>query len=111
VIAELWFLSTLGRYATALQGAKAAGRVTRIQVLLGLLFALFWVGLLANDLFGSEVTDEAKQKWNDLGDKGRAGVVYGGLIAVSLILAVIYFRVLGGVKQAVRDVYDPMSAV
>jgi heme A synthase len=112
VVAEVWFLSALGRYATALQGSYAARRVTGVQVLLGLLFALFWIALLAYDLYGvGSADDQIKQKWNDLGDKGRVGVVCGGLIGVAFIFAVIYYRVLGGVKQAIRDAYDPMSAV
>ena len=107
LVAEFWFLNALGRYAAALHSPVAAGRVTRFLLLLGLLAVLAAFGPLAYDLYAYRAgVDQLKAKWNDLGEKGRVCVVGGGVILVSLVVAVIYFRLLGGVKRGIREAVD-----
>jgi hypothetical protein len=107
LVAEVWFLNALGRYAAALQSPGAAGRITTYLVLVGGLFALGLVGLLVYDLAGKEwVATQVLPKWNGLDAKARTGIIYGGFIAAVLILAFLYYRMLGGVKRAIRESYD-----
>ena len=110
-LAEFWFFHALGRYAAALQSPTAAGRVTRFLVLVGVLGVLAAFGLTLYDLYGEQwVRAQLRPRWNDLGPKWQSVAISGTVIAAAFVLAVLYYRVLGGVKRGIRDTYDGIAA-
>ena len=108
--AELWFLATLGRIAAMIQTPRASGRVNRFLILGGLLFVLATVGLLAYDLYGTEfVRETILPKWAGLDANVQVAAIAGGLTLVAFVFLMVYWRMLGSVKRAIRETFEPMA--
>jgi len=122
VLAEVWFASALGRIGTALNSNRLAGRATRYLVLLGLIFG----GLVATGAltpaynFGPmprEVSGDTnhlvKTQWNtqvepqlDKLGNNRVAVRAGAFLLGGLMIAGVYWRMVGAGRGAVRDWID-----
>ena len=119
VLAEVWFAAALGRIGTALDSNRLAGRATRYLVLLGLIFG----GLVASGSFTPaynfssmprEVSTDTNrlihEQWDakaePLIDKignTRAVVRPAVFILGGLFIALVYWRMIGAGRGAIRD--------
>ena len=119
VLAEVWFAAALGRIGTALDSNRLAGRATRYLVLLGLIFG----GLVASGSFTPaynfssmprEVSTDTNrlihEQWDakaePLIDKignTRAAVRPAVFILGGLFIALVYWRMIGAGRGAIRD--------
>jgi ribosomal protein S27E len=104
--AELWFAVVLGRVGVVLGNstvAARAGRVVFVLSALGLAAAVAAVGFAE---FPTDVNNwlaaNVQPKWDELGAKQPA-VVAGTAIAVTVIVAVVYVRLVGSARRAVRE--------
>lgn len=119
VLAEVWFASALGRIGTALNSDRLAGRATRYLVLLGLIFGgLVATGALTpaynfgalprevsrdtNQLVQAEWNANAEPQLDKLGNY-RAPVRAGAFICGGLFIGLVYWRMIGAGRGAVRD--------
>lgn len=106
-LAEVWFVATLGRMAASLRSASAAGRVNRFVILVGLLFAAKAMVLLASCIyFRGWYESNVWSKWDGLDEKVKAVAPFAGIALVGLVVAVLYWRMVGGVKTAIRENVD-----
>lgn len=104
IIAECWFLGALGRLAVHLRSERAAGRVTRLVVLCGLAVILTAFAWLYFDLLGREwFYSSLKPKWIDLNANAKATARAGICMGVALVAGFLGFRVIGGVRRAIRE--------
>ncbi len=119
VLAEVWFAAALGRIGTALNSNRLAGRATRYLVLLGLIFGgLVATGSLTpaynfNSMPREVSTDTNRlihEQWDakaePLIDKignARAAVRPAAFIFGGLFIAMVYWRMIGAGRGAVRD--------
>jgi hypothetical protein len=111
LLAEVWCVAALGRFAAALQSSRAAGRVNRFVIYVGLLLAVTAFGLLAYDLFGTQwVAQNVTARWYELDAKQQILVSGGAAIGVGFVLMVVYLRLAGGVRAAVREYLDAAPA-
>lgn len=107
LLAEAWFVSALGRFAGSLQSSRAAGRVSRFLIFIGGLLALAAILWLAHDLFGQDwVNGQLRPQWNNLDETTRVAIVSGVAAGIALLFTIIYYRMLGGVKRAIRETVD-----
>ncbi len=122
VVAEVWFTSALGRIGTALNSSRLAGRATRFLLVLGLIFGgLVAVGALTPAYnFSSmprEVSTDANnylhELWNRHGEPlldtlgaQRSAVRAGAFLSGGLLVAMMYWRMIGAGRRAVRDWLD-----
>lgn len=104
LLAELWFVATLGRMAASLHHAPAAGRVNRFVILMGLLFAVKIGLILAARVFHKAWYEETIwSKWEHLDEKWKMIGPLGCLGICTLIFALLYWRMVGGVRAAIRE--------
>ncbi len=107
LLAELWFVAALGRIAASLRHPKAAGRVNRFVVYVGLLAALKIVGLVAVRIYYRAWFDaNVWPKWENLEDKWKTIGPYAVVALVGLVFALLYWRLVGGVREAIRENAD-----
>ena len=122
VVAEVWFTSALGRIGTALNSSRLAGRATRFLLVLGLIFGgLVAVGALTPAYnFGSmprEVSTDTNNYLHGLWDSQaeplldklgaqRSAVRAGAFLLGGLMIAAMYWRMIGAGRGAVRDWLD-----
>lgn len=107
LLAEVWFFATLGRMAASLHQPKAAGRVNRLMILICLLTLAKLAVLIAARIyyqgwFNSKVWtqwDQLEAKWKTIGP--LASIAIG-----SFIFAILYWRMVGGVRRAIRENTD-----
>ena len=111
-LAEIWFVSTLGRMGSGLQSARASGRHTRFLLLFGLVFGLlgtYGVAAILDPQAVQWVWNRAEQPVTNtlshLGDN-RPAVEQGIVILVALIGWLLYARLVGGVRGAIREWLD-----
>jgi hypothetical protein len=108
LLAEVWFVATLGRMGAALQSPRAAGRTNRFVILVGLLFAVkVFLLLAARVFFKDELHEHVWSKWAAVEEKWKVVGVYGGIAFAGLVLAFCYWRMIGGVRHAIRENVDP----
>ena len=119
VVAEVWFASALGRIGTALNSDRLAARATRYLVLLGLIFGgLVATGALTPAYNFGEMPREVSQETNklvhnqweaqaepQLGKLGndRSALRAGGFLMGGLLVAAVYWRMVGAGRGAVKD--------
>lgn len=107
LLAEFWFVATLGRMAASLRSATAAGRVNRFVILVGLLFAAkVFLLLAARVYYRAWFESTLWPKWDGLDEKVKAVAPLAGIALVGLVFAVLYWRMVGGVKAAIRENVD-----
>ncbi len=122
VVAEVWFTSALGRLGTALNSSRLAGRATRFLLVLGLIFGgLVAVGALTPAYnfssmpreASSEVNNLFQVQWNRLAEPlldklgaQRSAVRPGVFLLGGLMIAMMYWRMIGAGRGAVRDWLD-----
>lgn len=107
LLAEVWFVAALGRMAAALHSRTAAGRVNRFVVLVGLLAVASIVAVVATQVyFKPWFTANVWAKWTALEAKVQTAAVAGALTLAALILAVLYWRMIGGVRHAILEGVD-----
>lgn len=110
LVAEVWFVATLGRMAAALHHGPAAGRVNRFVGLVGLLAALAVVLLLAARVYFKDwAAATVWSKWDQLEAKWQTVALMGGLAFGGFVLAVLYWRMIGGVRRAILESVDPAA--
>lgn len=103
-LAELFFGCSLGRIAAATRNPVAAGRVTRCYFYLGMLGALAVFGALIYELYGLNSAKEIwNPKWFAMSISTRTAIVAGTVGVISLLIAIAYLRMLGGVRRACRE--------
>jgi len=120
VIGEFWFVSAIGRVGAHLSDGKTAGRATRYLMLLGLavVVTVGVVGLAPTAFgYGSEAEQIGKetgglirQQWEfhvrplleKLGEY-RPILMPSVFLGVGLLLGVIYFRLVGAARGAIRE--------
>jgi hypothetical protein len=127
VVGEFWFASALGRVGAHLSDARTAGRVTRYVMLLGLavVFVVGVVGLAPTEFgFGASARDVAKdasdqvvglwkQHVTPLIDKlgeNKPVLKPGVFLLGGLLLGVIYLRMVGATRGAIRGWLDRNGA-
>ena len=122
VLAEVWFAAALGRIGTALNSNRLAGRATRYLVLLGLIFGgLVASGSLAPaynfSVMPRDVSADTNRLVHDLWNghaeplidkigNARAAVRPAAFILGGLFIAMVYWRMIGAGRGAVRDWLD-----
>jgi len=111
-LAELLFLVGLGQLGAGLQNARLSGRATRFLLLTA--FAYVVAGLVSYGVawYGSEIqkaiNDQVTPKLNGLGDKqGLIGPVLA--LVAALLVYVLYIRLLGAGRSAIRDRLDSLT--
>ncbi len=106
VLAEVWFITALGRMGAALHDYRLGARATRFVVLVGLALAVAVVLRAAFVVYPHEadraVADYVQPQWDKLGDHKLAA--RWGLIGLAgLLLWVMYARLVSAGRRAVRD--------
>jgi hypothetical protein len=103
-LGELFFGCSLGRIAASTRNLVAAGRVTRCYLYLAMLGALAIFGALIYELYGTNSAREIwNPKWFALPIGTRTAIVGGTVGVISLLIAIAYLRMLGGVRRACRE--------
>lgn len=127
IIGEFWFASALGRVGAHLSDGRTAGRVTRYVMLLGLAVVVaVGVGGLTPTEFGfgasaKGVADDAsgqivglwKQHVTPLIEKlgeNKPALKPGVFLLGGLLLGVIYLRMVGATRGAIREWLDRNAA-
>lgn len=107
LLAEIWFVATLGRIGASLRSPRATGRVNRFVVLVGLLFAIKIVVLLAARVY-YRAWFESKiwSNWQNLEEKWKTIGPLAVIAVVALVFALLYWRMIGGVREAIRENAD-----
>jgi hypothetical protein len=107
LLAEIWFVAALGRISASLRHPRAVGRVNRFVVIMGLLFALKVVALIAARVY-YRAWFEANiwSKWEHLEDKWKTIGPLAVVALVGLVVALMYWRMVGGVREAIRENAD-----
>ncbi len=107
LLAEVWFVAALGRMAAALRHGPAAGRVNRFVLLVGVLFAVkVALCLAARVYYPAWFEANAWSKWDGLDDKAKALAPLAAVALGGLVFAILYWRMVGGVKTAIRENVD-----
>jgi hypothetical protein len=116
-LAEIWFISALGRMGSGLHSGAASGRHTRFLLILGLVFGLIGTYGIAT------VIDPAGISWarnwflqqanNGLANLGnnRPLAEYGIPILIALLVWLLYCRLVSGVRRAIREWLDENATV
>ncbi|QEL17983.1 hypothetical protein [Limnoglobus roseus] len=108
LLAEVWFVAALGRMAASLHSPKAAGRVNRFVILVGVLMVVKVLVLVATQIyFKGWYEANVWAKWTALDPKWQTVGVSGALVLGGFILAVLYWRMIGGVRHAILEGVDP----
>ncbi len=110
LVAEIWFFASLGRIAAYLKSATASGRINRVLILKGTLFALAVLACVANQICDDWMQANIWSKWNGLGAKTQTIAVPGIVLFAGFAIFLIHMRMVGGVKRAIREHVDPASA-
>jgi hypothetical protein len=99
-LAEVWFGSALARIAVSQRNTTASGRVTRCYFYLSLLIVLGLAVLLWYEMYGMQLFRESlSAKWYAMPSKTRVGIVCGVFSLGILLLAIPYWRMLGGLRR------------
>lgn len=107
LLAEVWFVAALGRMAASLRHGPAAGRVNRFVILMGLLFAIKVGLILAARVYHKAWYEETIwSKWEHLEAKWRTVGPLACLAVIALVFALLYWRMVGGVREAIRENVD-----
>jgi hypothetical protein len=107
LLAEVWFVATLGRIAVALRSQRAAGRVNRFVVLVGVLFAIKVLAfVVAQVYFRDWMETNVWPRWVGLEDKWKVVASFGYLAVSAIALAVLYWRMIGSVRHALSENVD-----
>jgi hypothetical protein len=106
VLAEVWFVTALGRMGAALHDYRLGGRATRFVVLVGLAVAvaLFVWGAFAiyPRESGQYMGEYVQPQWDKLGEHKLT--VRWGLIGLGgLLLWAMYARLVSAGRRAIRD--------
>jgi hypothetical protein len=122
IAGEFWFSSALGRVGTSLQSDKTAARVTRYQMVWGvIIIALITTGSLnigyPFDPYWSKMMPElnmlVRQGWDqhlqpqwDKLDSQKLVAMNGAAILAVLVLGFGYLRMIGAGRRAIREWLD-----
>jgi hypothetical protein len=107
LLAEIWFVAALGRIAASLRNPTAAGRVNRFVVFIGLLCALKGIAWLTLRVYyRAWFETNVWPKWEHLEDKWKMIGPLALLALVALVLTLLYWRMIGGVRAAIRENVD-----
>lgn len=106
VLAEIWFVGALGRMGAALHDVRLGSRATRFAVLVGLAVAALVIGRIAYEIYPRDIdqfiSEQVQPQWDKLGTNKPAAV--WGLIALGgLILWLMYTRLVGAARRAIRE--------
>lgn len=107
LIAEIAFIATLGRIAASLRNPTAAGRVNRLIVLFSLCWLTKVFAFLAARVYYSTWFDaNIWSQWAPLDDKVKLIGPPSVIALVALAIAILYWRMIGGVRTAIRENVD-----
>jgi hypothetical protein len=106
-LAELWFVIALGRLGSGLRHATLSARGTRFLIMAGFVFIVVCLCIYGFSFYRSDamqfITKEIEPKLEPLGDK-KALLVPGSLILAGLVVWLLYFRLVGAARGAIREV-------
>ncbi len=106
VMAEVWFVAALGRMGAALHDVRLGSRATRFVVLIGLAVVAVMVGWFAFEIYPRDtnqfVAANVQPQWDKLGNN-KPAVVWGLIGLGALILWLIYARMVGAARRAIRE--------
>ncbi|HVK18338.1 MAG TPA: hypothetical protein VM533_15460 [Fimbriiglobus sp.] len=105
-LAEVWFVAALGRLAASLHDTRLGSRVTRFVVLAGLALAVAMIGGIAYYVYPVRIDEFVKlnvqPQWDKLGTN-KPAVVWGLIALGGLIVWLIYTRLVGAARRAIRE--------
>lgn len=117
-LAEVWFVSYLGRLGAGLHCGAAVGRHTRFIFFVGLLAALALVWMIGmridpdamKDVWKAADTFQSEQFAKQLGEQQYAAR-NGLCVLAGLVVWFWYFRLVGGGRRAIREWLDQNEPV
>ncbi|HET6573498.1 MAG TPA: hypothetical protein VFG68_07845 [Fimbriiglobus sp.] len=106
VMAEVWFVTALGRMGAALHDVRLGSRATRFVVLVGLAIVVVLIGWAAFEIYPRDmnqlVADHVQPQWDKLGDS-KPAVVWGLIGLAGLVYWLMYTRMVGAARRAIRE--------
>jgi len=111
-LAELLFIVGLGRLGSGLQNTRLSGRGTRFLLLISFVYVVAGLWSYAVSVYGSEIrsaiNDKVTPNIDKLGDKQTLIVPVIAIVG-ALLVYVIYVRLLGAARLAIRDRLDSLT--
>lgn len=112
LMAEVWYVAALGRMGASLQNRRATGRVSRFLLLVGLVVIGAALAATAAELYGTGwVQENVLARWEALEPPQRVATSGGAVLLAGFVFLLIYIRLAGGVRGAIREYLDSTPGV